>query len=86
MAPWQGQHAGTYPPGTTAVPDRAFFPPAFALGNAPGGTSVGGGIHQVLVALPAQHEAQLKAQEQAEPKCGGKALIEDMDDLAAPLP
>ncbi|TMD45628.1 MAG: hypothetical protein E6I90_06990 [Chloroflexi bacterium] len=42
-------------------------------------------IQQLGVLAPAQHEAQVKGQQQAQPEGTGEALVEDMHDHAPPL-
>ena len=70
---------------TTAVPPRALLPSTLAAGDFPGGPPVALCIHQVLLFLPAQHQAERERKEETEPETAGEALIEDVQHPTPPL-
>ncbi len=81
----QGENAGCHPLVSTAVPHRALLPPPLATRDFPGRPPIALRIHQVIVFLPAHHEAQCERKEQAEPETEGLALITDMQHPSSPL-
>ncbi len=76
----QGENAGRHPLMATAVPHRPFLPPSLAARDFPGRPPIALRIHQVILFLPAQHEAQRESKEQTEPETAGEALIKDVQD------
>jgi len=81
----KGENAGHDPLVATAVPHRAFLPSSLAARDFPGRPPVALRIHQLILFLPAQHEAQRERKEQAEPETAGKALIKDVQHPSSPL-
>src|SRR5712691_3675973 len=85
MMDGQSQDAGPHPHMAASSPDRALLPAALAPGDFPGGASIALGIHQLILFLPAQHEAQLEGNEQPQPETAREATIKDMQNLSSKL-